>query len=453
MLVPAEWPVPDLVTRVERALELATEAIALVGAQHPSVDLYALEAPPDKVIAETAMLVRAAAAVPASLAPGVSARAHALARELIPHARHPRVAVGLALHPALARDYAAAHLVLTRLGYPDTDFDRALARALAAPTATARERLPHRELEQEWLASLVGESVLFDSALERTALVRGVDLLTGSRDDIYALTHALLYATDFGNHTLPRESVDLLFIVQSAVAGALDDDDFDLAGELLLAWPLLGAAWGPIPSFAFAVLAHVEDEVGLLPSLALDGEAYARQPPESRRGYVTAATYHTGFVMGLLCAAVLRADRRPPTQPPVPLALAPGVAAFADELLNELAANQRRPQWLLRLRALLPLQREACTPLLIDIALRRAVRRLDLAMVQRLLQASVHHGVALSPLCAQAAGLLSRLASCAVLFAHEPDHLTPPEVGDPVVTDRVPMRDSWQRRQGSASER
>ena len=425
MLAPAEWPVPDLVTRVERALELATEAIALVGAEHPTVDLYALEAPPDKVIAETAMLVRAAAAVPASLAPGVSARAHALARELIPHARHPRVAVGIALHPALARDYAAAHLVLTRLGYPDRDFDRALARALAAPTAAARERLPHRELEQDWLASLVGEPARFTGALERTALVQGVDLLTGSRDDIYALTHALLYATDFGNQMpTPSESVDLRATVQSAVAGALDDDDFDLAGELLLAWPFSGAAWGPVPSFAFAVLAHVEDEVGVLPSLALDGVAYAQQPPESRRSYVTAATYHTGFVMGLLCAAVLRADRRPRVQPHMPPTLAPGAAAFADELVSELAASQRQPQWLSRLHALPPLQREACAPLLIDISLRRAVRRLDLAMVQRLLQAGVNRDIVLSPLCAQAAGLLSRLASCVALSEPEPDHMT-----------------------------
>lgn len=202
MLTGDEWPASDLARRVRRALDLAEAALELVGAESPRVDLYALEAPPDKVIAETAMFLRAAASVPSAAARDVAARAHQLARALLPHARHPRVAIGIALHPAMARDYGAAHLVLAKVGYPDPEFDRFLTAALAAPTATARERLPHRELEQAWLAWLAGGTRPPEELVARTALVRGVDLVTGSRDDIYALTHALLYATDFGNHTL-----------------------------------------------------------------------------------------------------------------------------------------------------------------------------------------------------------------------------------------------------------
>jgi hypothetical protein len=89
------------------------------------------------------------------------------------------------------------------------------------------------------------------------------------------------------------------------LAGALDDDDFDLAGELLLAWPFLDAAWDEPSSFAFAVLAGVEDEVGVPPSLALDRAEYERQPVAARKSYVAAVAYNTAYVMGLLCAVML----------------------------------------------------------------------------------------------------------------------------------------------------
>jgi hypothetical protein len=225
----------------------------------------------------------------------VAERAHTLARALVLHARHRRVEIGIALHPALALDYSAAHIVLAKAGYPDDVFDKTLGDSLAATTAAARERAPHRELEQDWLASLRGGPAPSEDALRRTALIQGTDLLTGSRDDVYALTHALLYATDFGNHRprLARPEDDILATVRSALAGALDDDDFDLAGELLLAWPFLDAAWDEPSSFAFAALAEVEDEVGGIPSLALDRVEYERQPVAARKSYVAAVAYNT----------------------------------------------------------------------------------------------------------------------------------------------------------------
>ena len=403
-----KWPVIDLARRVERALDFAEAAIELVSAENPGIDLEALEAPPNKIIAETAMFLRTALCIPGDLAPNVTERAHTLARALSPHARHRRVEIGIALHPALALDYSAAHIVLAKAGYPDDVFDKALAAALAATTAAARERAPHRELEQDWLASLRGGPAPSEGTLCRTALIKGTDLLTGSRDDVYALTHALLYATDFGNHRplLSRPENDILTTVRSALAGALDDDDFDLAGELLLAWPFLDAVWDESSSFAFAVLAGVEDEVGVLPSLALDRAEYERQPVAVRKSYVAAVAYHTAYVMGLLCAVMLSRNSRAAVMPTE----ASGSAAFSEALLVSLASDKRQPQWL-RYVERAPSSRQAgYSPLLLDVAIRRAVRQLNLGQVQHLLQIGVEHGVAHSPLCLQAAGLLHRLA-------------------------------------------
>jgi hypothetical protein len=278
------WPADDLVRRVERSLDMAANAIQLLK-DEPELDLEALEAPPDKVVAETAMLLRACASVPTEVAPGVSHRTSELALELIPYARGPRILAGIALHPALAYDYAAAHLVLAAAGWPDPEVDALLDASLAPSAGAARERLPHRELEQDWLRWLHGGPVSKPGRLARTAVGTGIDLLSGSRDDVYAFTHALLYAADFGGKRirLPRPLSCVLTEARSALAGALDDDDFDLAGELLLAWPLLKSKWEATSSFAFAVLTRVEDEVGLLPSLAIDAEGYRTQPQALRR--------------------------------------------------------------------------------------------------------------------------------------------------------------------------
>jgi hypothetical protein len=410
------------VRRVERGLDLAEAAISLVAARNPGVDLLALEAPPDKVIAETAIFLRSILALPISVVQSGHARADELARALLPHARHPRTALGIALHPALARDYAAAHLVLSDAGYPDAKFDQLLDTALDAPTALARERLPHREYEQAWLGSLAGGSRPPAELLARTALIRGTDLITGNRDDIYALTHSLLYSSDLGAHRPPIGSGDdVLAAARSALAGALDDDDFDLAGELLLTWPFLDAEWDFSASLAFAVLARVEDQVGILPSLAVDREGYEQQQPEVRKYYVAAATYHTAFVMGLLCSIMLRRQSYPCAEIPS-ISRAP---FLAEALLTRLAADKRRPQWLEYIGTLSSPQLAACSSFLLDVALRRAVRRLDVAEVRSLLELAIDRGEPSSPLCAQAAQLLRRLALLPASMLLNPEDTRP----------------------------
>jgi uncharacterized protein DUF6895 len=382
-VVPAAMPVwstEDLVRRVDRALDIADGAIGLISSNELRIDLAALEAAPDKICAEVAMFLRAVAAIERESASGLRDRADSLARRLAPVARRPQVVIGLALHPALARDYAAAHSVLTVMGYADPGFDRILHASLDAPSANARERLPHRELEQEWLASLSGTSTLVPTAVGRTALFNGVDLLTGARDDIYALTHALFYVADFGLRPAAPLPTDLIEVARSALAGALDDDDFDLAGELLLAWPLTKTDWGPVESFAFAVLAAVEDGVGLLPSLALDGAAFSRHEGESRRQYVTASAYHTAIVMGLLCASLLRTSKLPSAaagaaQRATPFPMGPS-------LLADLAKTHA--QWITYAQGLTTGRVDEIAQLLVDVGLRRAIRRFDLESLRRI---------------------------------------------------------------------
>jgi hypothetical protein len=400
----------DLIRRVTKALDSAEDAIAMLGANGAQIDLTALEAPPDKVIAETAIFLRTVTAIPTGAAGGLAARARGLFKTLAPFARNSHVAMNIAFQPALARDYAVAHIMLTTIGFPDPTFAKLLASAVGAPVATGRERVPHRELEQYWLAALTDGRPIPHDLLARTALAQGVDLLTGNRDDSYALTHAMMYGSDFGNWRTWRPAYwsSILGRARSALAGALDDDDFDLAGELLLAWPLLEAPWDDGGALGFAVLANVEDTVGVLPALALRRAEYLQQPVAARQHHLTAMTYHSAYVMGLLCAILLQRKSRPTVSD----AGLPKPAGFAEELLRELADDQRRPQWLGQVLSCPPQERGRHTLFLLDVAVRRSVRRLDLARTQGLLQRALHLNIPLTPLCAQATQLLRRVAAC-----------------------------------------
>jgi len=123
----------------------------------------------------------------------------ALAREVAALARAPRIKVAIALRPSVALDLAVGHVLLSDIGLPDERLQAGLARAWRSPVPGTRERLPHRALEQAWLAALAGLAAPPGvPVISHTAMAAGIDLLGVSRDDLYALTHAIACATDFG---------------------------------------------------------------------------------------------------------------------------------------------------------------------------------------------------------------------------------------------------------------
>jgi hypothetical protein len=242
-----------------------------------------------------------------------------------------------------------------------------------------------------------------------------MDLLNGSREDAYAFTHALMYVDAF-----PRPRRAVLAEAGGALARYLDGQDYDLAGELLLAWPLAGAPWSEAASFAFRVLARVEDLAGFLPTPstrlaranALQGEARAR--------YVLATAYHTAYVMGLLCAAALQPGRAPSRS----TASAPTPGGVASEILPYLSTGGQaaavRPHWMNELETLTDRQRDTLAGFLLEVALHRSVARKDFQTVCQLLALGACFGLADAPVPSQAAELLQRVSLSGIGVASHP---------------------------------
>ena len=406
----SSWSEADLELRLCRALDLARKTIhhfAIDGYANP--DSPASSFGPEKVVAETAMLIYAASA---SLSrPNIASRIDHLAQLLARHARSERVLVDIALHPALAFKFAVPHILLTKVGYPDAGFDDFLRSCASSQTGNAEDRPPSASLERLWIRSLWNgpdSGPGWRARLPDTMLNWPVGILGALRTDAYAFTHLIMYSTDFGfrKPRLSRSRPAILMDVGSLLAGYMDAEDYDLAGELLLAWPLMGAPWSPPAAFAFRVLASIEDQVGVLPCGNVNLAHLAQLEGEERARYALGTAYHTAYVMGFLCAASLRPGRAPP----VTIVGPQFDATCLSRLMRYVDVDQGH--WRPEFFSLAEEERRALIPFVLDVAIMQKCRRRDYQAVSEILSLAQEYDVAGSPMCRQAFELLERIASC-----------------------------------------
>ena len=410
------WDRADLIRRVVNALDVASRMVKTIaaaeaaGAGHPVTATGAGGPLREKIVAETAMLLLCVEPV-LNLDRRIREQAETIVRLLVPLARHPDVLAAICLDPGLARDLSVGHAILSRLGYPDSDADDLLVESLALGPDFGPERLPHRRLEQAWLARLWSvvppPSPRDSSLLAESLLGRPMDALGSTRLDIYAFTHAVMYASDLGSSTvgLARPPAAVAADADAALAFSLDANDYDLTAEVLLTWPMLRLDWSPSAAFAFAILADLEDRLGFLPGSSFDPERYRAATGEERSRLALSTSYHAAYVMGFLCAAALRRGCAPPAA--VPHAGRPQGAGVALQCLLD---TERPPScWMAPFAALAPRQQHAVAPLVLAVLLRRGRTEGNLRLVQEALQVALAFDLVEGPAPSQAAALLRRI--------------------------------------------
>jgi hypothetical protein len=403
------WDEADLEARLCRALDISKRAVAFF-AEEGYADSQSPENSfrPEKIIAETAMLIYAASG--ARRFPNVAARIDELAQLLSPYARSERTLLNMALHPSLCLDFAFPHILLSKLGYRNPSVDDFLKTCIRSLARHSHERPPFGSVEQMWIESVwtgIDPGRAWYTALSNSVLHRPIDILGGLREDSYAFTHLVMYCTDFGfgPPRLPRSRSAILDVARSLLAKCLDGEDYDLAGEVVMAWPLIGASWCASATFGFRVLARVEDQVGVLPGGTTKVDRLKKLNGKERTRYAIGTGYHTACVMGLICAASLRLGRLPPTR----ITGRSFDKCFVDHLLSALDRDQGH--WQPELLKLRERERNAVAPLLLDIALIQKCRKHDYQAASELLVMASQNGSARSTVCAQAAELLERLAA------------------------------------------
>jgi hypothetical protein len=419
------WDPSDLVRRLLQALQVTGTALTIAGldpsgrerAEDDASGASGLKSIAGKVVAEAAMLLYAAA--PVKHVDGrVGEATDALAARIAPHARSEGVLAAICLDPGLAVDHAVAHILLSALGHVDSAVDDLLAASLAMGPAFGPERLAHRRLERAWLAriwprvwptegSLIEDGVA-PGAVAESSLGRPLDALGATRFDVYAFTHAAMYASDLGARAvrLARRPDEIAADAVAALALGVLTNDHDLTAEILLTSPLLGWSWGAEAAFAFAWLAGVQDQLGFLPGSSFEPARHGALSGDSANVYAISTSYHTTIVMGLLCAALLRAKPDRPTEAPS----AGGDEQLARALLARLPAQAQAPLWRRKLDEFATGALRGLVPLLLAMVLRDARTRGDLVSLRDALALAAGAGATDGAAPSQAAALLRRSA-------------------------------------------
>lgn len=400
-----------LLKRLGLALRIAERTIQFLGADgFDGADLPEGNFAPEKPLAETAMLLYVASRERSD--PGVQKGFDDLVQDLIPYARSKQMGWDVLRHPSVCLQLATPHILLDILGRQDSHFDDLLARTEAACASRGHEVVPYRELEIFWLRSLWRKEIPgreLEESVRKTAMGNPIDLLNGTREDAYAHTHAVMYYTDFGNwqRPLPRPAEEFLGESAAVLARALIIEDYDLAAEALMAWPLTSSVWSSAAAFGFRVVASLEDKVGFLPAGPLASKRLLELAGREKTKYALASSYHTAYVMGMLCALSLKPGMASPFEivgPPFSVTLIEALQAFIPKT---------GAHWEQVFQSLSPNEQAALGPFLLDVAIIQSNRKGEFAQMASLLETAIENGMADTTLCAQSAQLLSRMASFA----------------------------------------
>ncbi len=433
------WPRDDLVRRLLLALEVATDSLRILAPRTAAAEVAdspsSSAAPPEKIVAETAMLLMCAAQV-GDVDDRIRDAASQLAQELVPLARSDDVIAAIWSDPANATNHAIGHLILSRLGFPDEGVDGLLRESVAIGRTMGPERLPHRWLELEWLSRVwdLGAGTKAERGLlSRSILGRPIDALAATRFDFYAFTHDVMYSTDFGVRRLPlrRSLRSIAADAEAGLALALALDDLDLTAELCLTWPLLATRWSPSAALAFRLLTDEQDAIGFVRGPSLDEQRLDELEGMERRTYLLATSYHANYVTGFLWAAALRAGPPPAT---VGWARHAAHVAAGAALWGIIENEPIGRRWKAAASSLSGRERGRIASLLLLMLLRRAREAGNVALLRHGLEIALEYEVGAEPSIHQAAGLLRRTVALNALTSRRS---IGPMRGD------VPGRDPW----------
>ncbi|MFD5429271.1 DUF6895 family protein [Streptomyces sp. NPDC127084] len=214
--------------------------------------------------------------------------------------------------------YAGTYAAMRLCGRDDPEFRRVIQQAVDGGYASAFERVPYRQLDllhTLYVCGIAHDLPDMDTVLPFTLLCRRPNVLKLADRDIYAITHTVFYATDFGQRE-PRwpsghssggtaELLEALLVLAEARANA------DLVGELLCCLYCLGIGDSEAADRAWDFLESIQEGDGRVngpegivhPGID-SGDAEFRHWAEG---------YHTTIVAAL--AGLLRRSTRRPSEP------------------------------------------------------------------------------------------------------------------------------------------
>ncbi|WP_255989928.1 DUF6895 family protein [Chitinolyticbacter albus] len=220
-----------------------------------------------------------------------------------------------------ARDHAAlllyglTYAALKACGRDHPSYRHVLAQSLRTRHALNAERIPYRQLDLLHfltLAELDHDLPSFAQTFRFTLLAGRPNLVELSDSDVYAITHALFYMTDFGlrqaDWGMPFDVADAAQRIEALLRHYIQLGNADLVAELIISLACLGITTSPQIEAGWRWLATQQEPEG-----RIDGPAgiidEARCEAEHGLPYTRWKTaYHTTIVAALAAAMAQRAQ-------------------------------------------------------------------------------------------------------------------------------------------------
>jgi hypothetical protein len=255
----------------------------------------------------------------ASRSPDCAQDARRLAETVRRHYDSSTTVACILRHPRLATSLGTLLLVLEHFGLATAQEIAAVRSGLDSPFADSSEQVPFRLLDRRWVREVATGIVdPLDEAVRLSSACRTTHPIYMSREDGYAITHTIMYATNFGSRPAPEDlgGEALWTTIDASVAWCLASGDFDLLAEMLLSQIYLRQRLSAYGEIAWRQCRSTWDQMGFLPSPSLSPDAFAQCADEAaRRQYAFHNMYHTILVGGLLCLALLDHEPGPALSP------------------------------------------------------------------------------------------------------------------------------------------
>lgn len=213
-------------------------------------------------------------------------------------------------NPWYANTIGQGSILLTAAGCPDVEWDNLISNSFKFKSYDFKERVIFRQFDKIWTKYLVSKNyskeetrILLDYSVLKSGTFPGLM----DTNDIYALTHTIIYLTDFGNTDEFKLSGDnhLKELVDLLILWSLLHEDYDLLGELLICSVILNDSFNDYSLLGWKTYTYVWDSLNFIPSPGFDEDIFTKLDEKTRRAYAFKELYHPNFVAGILSALLL----------------------------------------------------------------------------------------------------------------------------------------------------
>lgn len=290
----------DNIGQLEIKAELWNETIA------PNITLA------DKVIIETSLLLLITKRNNIFYG-AIGNKLKILGEKLNPYIRCEKNKILLMRNPQSAAVLGIGHIALNEIGIIDDEFDFLIKRPFLSGEILNTERLPYRTMDVFWLNNLILTSapIEFENILPFTIVMSKAHPVYMTSPDVYALTHSLMYITDFGTKALnPQiDKVRISETVNAAISYHLLSDNLDILGELLMSASMLRITDSLMVKIGWKLFNNIWDKLGFLPCPTFDSSVFKALSGNEASSYAFKHLYHTTYVGGILSNLLLISEQ------------------------------------------------------------------------------------------------------------------------------------------------